>query len=167
MLTPLELLRKIASIIPPPRKHMVRYHGIFAPNANGRDKLAGAALAAAGASAEPAVIDAPEPGQLERPSRIPRNRRLDWAALLKRTHAVDVLACDHCGGRLRIMAFITESAVVRQILEHLRLPHLPPATAPARDPPRTLLFEGEGWDAANPEPLDATLGYNGDQHNQQ
>ena len=65
------------------------------------------------------------------------------------------------------MAFITESAVVRQILEHLYLPHLPPATAPAGDPPRTL-FEGPGWDwdAANPEPL-AALQYHGDQHNQQ
>jgi hypothetical protein len=30
---PLELVEKLASIVPPPRIHMVRYHGVFAPRA--------------------------------------------------------------------------------------------------------------------------------------
>jgi len=33
-----------------------------------------------------------------------RRRRYAWAELLKRVFAVDVLQCDHCGGRMRILA---------------------------------------------------------------
>ena len=32
-LTPLEFLDKLAALIPPPRKHRHRYHGVLAPNA--------------------------------------------------------------------------------------------------------------------------------------
>jgi hypothetical protein len=33
VLTPLELLDRLALLIPPPRRHRHRYHGVFAPNA--------------------------------------------------------------------------------------------------------------------------------------
>ena len=32
-LTPLELLDRLAALIPPPRIHRLRYHGVLAPNA--------------------------------------------------------------------------------------------------------------------------------------
>ena len=35
-LTPIEFLRRLAALVPPPRVHQVRYHGAFAPNARGR-----------------------------------------------------------------------------------------------------------------------------------
>ena len=60
--------------------------------------------------------------------------RLDWAKLLRRTYAVDVLVCPHCHGPTRIVAAITDPAVIGKILEHVREP---PARAPpsgARDP---------------------------------
>jgi hypothetical protein len=31
-LTPLEFLDRLADLVPPPRKHRHRYHGVFAPN---------------------------------------------------------------------------------------------------------------------------------------
>jgi hypothetical protein len=34
--------------------------------------------------------------------------RVEWAKLLRRTYAVDVLACTHCGGRLRLLSAIIE-----------------------------------------------------------
>ncbi len=33
VLTPLELITKIATLVPPPRAHRHRYHGVLAPNA--------------------------------------------------------------------------------------------------------------------------------------
>jgi hypothetical protein len=40
--------------------------------------------------------------------------------------------CPRCGGAMRILAFLTEPAVIDRILTHLRT-RAPPA--PARDPP--------------------------------
>jgi hypothetical protein len=39
--------------------------------------------------------------------------RVDWAKLLHRTYAVDVLPCGRCGGRLSLLAAITEKATAR------------------------------------------------------
>jgi hypothetical protein len=36
VLTPAELLRKLATLIPPQRKHSIRFHGVFAPNCSSR-----------------------------------------------------------------------------------------------------------------------------------
>jgi len=52
-----------------------------------------------------------------------------------RAFAIDVLTCDHCGGRRRLIAFLTDGLVVRKILAHLGLPTEPPHLAPARAPP--------------------------------
>jgi hypothetical protein len=34
-----ELLERLAPLIPPPRAHQVRYHGVLAPCASGRDRV--------------------------------------------------------------------------------------------------------------------------------
>jgi len=39
-LTPLELLDRLARFIPPPRRHLHRYHGVFAPHATPRAQVA-------------------------------------------------------------------------------------------------------------------------------
>lgn len=59
---------------------------------------------------------------------------VDWASLLRRTFEVDVLACAHCGGRLRVLSVITEPGPVRRILDHLGLDADAPPIARARDP---------------------------------
>ena len=45
---------------------------------------------------------------------------------------LDVLKCENCGGRMTVLAFLTERAVVKKILEHLGLPATGPPKAPAR-----------------------------------
>ncbi len=61
-----------------------------------------------------------------------RPRHHAWADLLKRTFAVDVLDCPECGGRLRLLATITQREVIERILVHLGLPSEPIAPEPAR-----------------------------------
>jgi hypothetical protein len=39
---------------------------------------------------------------------------------LARTFAFDILHCERCGGRARVIAAITERAVIDKILSHLR-----------------------------------------------
>ncbi|MCP4602502.1 MAG: hypothetical protein GY847_18630 [Proteobacteria bacterium] len=34
-----ELCEKLAALVPPPRKNLVRYHGCLAPHAKNRDKI--------------------------------------------------------------------------------------------------------------------------------
>jgi hypothetical protein len=70
-----------------------------------------------------------------------RSPRVDWASLMRRTLAVDVLECPSCGGRLRICGDITEPDLVRLALERLGLPTEAPPTARARDPTHVLAEE--------------------------
>ncbi len=61
----------------------------------------------------------------------PPPRRTAWADLLKRVFEVDALVCPECGGRMRILAAITDPDVARRILDCLGLP--PRAPPIARD----------------------------------
>jgi hypothetical protein len=49
----------------------------------------------------------------------------------------DVFACGRCGGRRRVLAYLTARQAVRAILEHLGLPSLPQRLSPARGPPQS------------------------------
>jgi hypothetical protein len=60
--------------------------------------------------------------------------RLPWAQLLRRTFAVDVLACLTCGGQLRVLGAVTEPTVALAILERLGLTSDVPNPVRARDP---------------------------------
>ena len=98
------LLRRLIALIPPPRVHLVRYAGIFAPHALSRYALTGRGLherptPAPGAELHEqrriyllALCRARGPSDPERP------RRLDWATLLRRAFAIDVLVCPRCEG---------------------------------------------------------------------
>jgi hypothetical protein len=71
---------------------------------------------------------------------------VDWATLMRRSFDVDVFACATCGGRLRVLAVITEMEPVRRILAHLGLESDAPPLARARDPTDEL----EGASAGEP-----------------
>ena len=61
--------------------------------------------------------------------------------LLVRIYQVFPLVCPRCGGGMRIIAFITDAAAVREILSHLGEPTSPPRLMKARAPP---LWEMQG-----------------------
>jgi hypothetical protein len=131
VMPPVAFLRRLCGIIPPPRRHLVRYSGVFGPAAKHRSKL----------RALVPVHDAPEPERCASDARPPRTGRLPWADLLRRVFADDVLHCP-CGGRRSVIAVVTDPAVARTLLVALALPHQPAAFAPARDPPQVELV----WD---------------------
>jgi hypothetical protein len=176
-LTPLELIDRIAALVPPPRTHRHRYFGVLAPNSPLR--AAAVALAtpqqpikqvvvqtepAATGEGVPAVAPlghaippTPEPAP---PKRAPAHYL--WAVLIARIYEVFPLLCPICGGQMRLIAFITEGTQIRRILDHIGVDSEPPQISPARGPP---LWDdcdahvGEGievepdWDlAAQPAP---------------
>jgi hypothetical protein len=158
LLSPLELLERLARLIPPPRIHRHRYHGLLAPHARlraavvaiGRDA---AAFPSAQDSAEDSAETAAIPSAADR-DRPPRASRIGWAQLLARIYEVLPLLCPACGGEMRILAFLVDPPVVQAILLHLGLPHRPPSLAPARGPPQTEISFDQlpDFDPADPEP---------------
>jgi hypothetical protein len=118
---PLELLEKLAVLVPPPREHLVLYSGVLAPCASLRDQVVPPPPPAAPGACS---------GKRGRPPR-----RIGCAALLKRVFAVQILACALCGGKMRVISVIEEGPVATKILSHLGLPSAAPVRAPARDPP--------------------------------
>jgi len=136
-----EFLDRLADLVPPPRKHRHRYHGVFAPNHPLRPAVTalaiGNATARAGAASSP-----PRPlgegrgeGAPDAARRSHDTSRIAWAKLMAKIAEDFPLACPACGGDIRLVAFITEPAPIRKILLHLGEPLEPPLLAPARGPP--------------------------------
>ena len=139
---PLEFIEKLCALVPTPRAHTVRYHGILGPAAKWRELIVpnNATTAAApesenGSASSPASSGADPPDRSQQPNASPAAQRHPrnylWSELMRRVFAADVLACDRCGGRLRILATIRPPETTRKMLDHLGLPSRPPPLAPA------------------------------------
>ena len=80
-----------------------------------------------GAGRDPAVGDA---------EHQPRSQaHYLWALLIARIYEVFPLLCPHCGGQMRLIAFITSGEEVRKILTHIGEDARAPKISPARGPP--------------------------------
>ena len=114
---------KLAALVPPPRFHLLRYHGVLAPRARDRGRIV---------PAQPVEASAAATRESSAPSCA---HRLGWAALLARVFSADLSECAACGGRLKIIAALTDPASIRTYLQGVGLP----AWAPPRAPPQPLL----------------------------
>ena len=141
-LSPLEFLEALSRLIPPPRVHRHRYHGVLAPNARlrapvvvlGRDNP-GTADPEEGSSGAPGEETAVQAHEEPATSLTGAGARSRWAQLLARIYEVFPLRCPECGSDMRILAFLTDPQPIGAILRHLDLPHTPPRLSPARGPP--------------------------------
>ena len=153
-MSPLDLIARLCALVPPPRFHTVRYHGVLAAHAalrpfvvpKGNDDE----------TIEQARIDDlvgqmdlfPLPG-LPSALRLPDGKvdirtskgsaYIPYHQLLRRVFKVDIHACPRCSERLRIKGSITAKADIDRILEELDIPTVPPAITPARAPPQHVL----------------------------
>jgi hypothetical protein len=149
ILTPLELLDRLAHLVTPPRIHKHRYFGVLAPNAGLRRAVtetagpAGATLQLLQEAQQKMGLGESDPndagGTAEGDGPEGRVRRAVtrcWAMLLARIYECLPLLCPECGQPMRIIAFILERPVIEQILGHIGEPTTPPAVSPARPPPQ-------------------------------
>ena len=162
LLTPLELLERLARLIPPPRIHRHRYHGVLAPNARLRPRVIVLGRAEPDAGAHAPADEEPTEASRAAPSRAApttssrrSSSRIPWARLLARIYEVLPLLRVSCGGEMKVLSFLTEPATVQAILVHLDLPHRPPRLSPARGPPQAdlLLDQTPDFDLTEPEPV--------------
>jgi hypothetical protein len=136
VMTGKELTRKLAVLVPPPRVHFVRFHGLFAPNAKLRSRVVPAGEKAPRPCRAAGTSSSDRPTTVfsnENPSWLRRKpSRIDRASLLQSIFKLDVLACGKCSGRMKVLTVIEEPTVTEKILRHLELPHVPLPTTPAR-----------------------------------
>jgi hypothetical protein len=116
-LSPLELLEKLAAIVPLPRVHLVRYGGCLAPHSTLRA----------------AIIPTPRQQGVDGDEAKTGTPYWNWGRLLGRVFDLAMATCPFCRrGALRIIAAITHESVTTRILRHLKLASVPPPMAPAR-----------------------------------
>ncbi len=122
VMSPLEFLQRLAALVPRPRLHLIRFHGVLAPNAALRPQIVPG-------ETDQTTVSSKEAGDSLAAST---RARLSWAQLLKRVFAIDRATCPQCGGPLTLIAAIDDPAVIVKILAHLGLPTRAPPRAPAR-----------------------------------
>ena len=123
LLSATELLEKLSALVPPPRVNLVRYHGVLAPHAKNRSEV---------------VPKKPDEEELRKTRGSIKNRIL-WAALLARTFGLKMEICPDCGGRMKIIAVVTDPVSVKTYLEGVGLDSKIPKLKPPRAPPQMEL----------------------------
>ena len=122
-LSPLELLEKLSALVPLPRVHLIRYAGCMAPHSTLRE----------------AIIPTPRQQGVDGEEAKTGTPYWSWARLLGRVFDLDMATCPFClRGSLRIIAAITQEAVITRILRHLQLAAVPPPITPARSRQETF-----------------------------
>ena len=120
VMAPLEFMQRLAALVPRPRLHLIRFHGVLAPGAKLRSEIIPNPPEQA---TEPACDHAQAQGA---------PARMSWARLLKRVFDIDIEHCPNCGASLKIIAAIEDPPVIVKILAHLGLPTRAPPRAPAQ-----------------------------------
>lgn len=109
-LAPLDLIARLCALVPPPRQHSLRYHGVLAGNAKDRAEVVPSTAAPVG---EQLVLLEPGEGGAPAPKRASRH---PWAWLLRRVFGADLEEYAQCGGRMRLLRVVDEAADIRHRL---------------------------------------------------
>ena len=119
-----EFVEKLVALVPPRRANLLRYHGVFAPNAKLRSRVCY--------------------NEKSREEKVKRKSHIPWAELLKKTFGIDPEKCQRCGGKLRPIAVIMRYELIDQILKSLNIRSQRKyfcASADPRGPPREWFSE--------------------------
>ena len=129
---PLEFIARLAALKPTPRVHLVRYHGVLAPGAPGRERIvplpdnAEERAAPCVQKHTPAHAPASKSADSTQTSLATTNsvnqRYYSWAELKRRVFALDVLECLRCQGPIKLLAPIHPPDTTRTFIQCLGLP---------------------------------------------
>ena len=118
VLDPIDFIARLAALVPRPRAHLTRYHGVFAPNFKHRHRII--------------------PNPVHQSAREPHASRpasMSWMQRLERVFRIDIEHCGVCGGSLRVIACIETPEVINKILAHLAAPNTDGIDHHPRAPP--------------------------------
>jgi hypothetical protein len=120
-----DFLSKLAALVPRPRHNLVRYHGVFAPNAKLRKlivpKSTKIVKGKVASRTHKSIQEAARQNELIAP--------LSWAQRLKRVFNIDITLCPLCGGTMRVITDITDPDIIQKILDHIEAQPPPLKTA--------------------------------------
>lgn len=122
-----ELVVRLASLVPPPRRNLIRYYGVIGARSKIRGKI----------SPKKDDLSTPPP-QLAIQDEEPKpaaKERIAWARLLKRVFKIDIEKCP-CGGPLRVVGVALYKKDIDPILKALGIPTVAPEPYEARPPPK-------------------------------
>jgi hypothetical protein len=117
VLSPVDLIARLAAMVPPPRFHLLRYSGVLAPGATAR-----AEVVTTPSVEPPAQLHLPWPSagtgarSIPPTPEAPRTKRTSWAQLLAKILKIDAETCPRCGGPMRIVDFVTKADDIDRIL---------------------------------------------------
>jgi hypothetical protein len=133
-------IEKLVALIPIPRFHLTRYYGVFVPRAlpavasrsDLRNKLPDMPEPPPAQDVPLDEKDPPKRPRKQKGARRPGKRPIGWAALLKRTFGIDVLACSKCGSRMTLVGVVFDSGTIQTTLNAIGVSPRAPPIAPAR-----------------------------------
>jgi hypothetical protein len=99
---PLEWLARMADQIPDTGKHRTHFHGFYASRVRASRR-------------ETEASDVPAEPTTQR--RCP----LSWAKFMSKVYHADPLACLQCGGKLKVVAYVSDEISVKRVLAALGL----------------------------------------------
>ncbi len=121
-----EFIEKLCALIPPPKTHLVRWSGVFAPNSPLRAEVRLNPKEKKG-------FDFDEDG-------IKKYKNMRWAKMLARVFKLDVLKCTKCGGELKPVCSVMSPESVKRYLDYVGINSDPPQRAPPQYVQQELEF---------------------------
>ncbi len=86
VMSPLEFMQRLTALVPRPRLHLIRFHGVLAPNAKLRSRVVPQPPPAQARTS----VEAADPADCEAETVHARPHRISWARLLKRVFCSDI-----------------------------------------------------------------------------
>ncbi len=133
----LEFIARVTSHIPDKGQVTLRYYGLYANAHRGKVKKT---------SLVPVAL-----GMMEEEIRpIPAK---GWAEMIRKVYEIDPMLCPQCGGRMKVIAFLTDYGVVDRIINHLKLTFVAERPPPPHIASQELLWQADPPAGFFPDPL--------------
>jgi hypothetical protein len=143
-----EFVGRLASLVPPPRRHVVRYYGALGPRSPLRAAVTAATQGAASLSELERGYSVTVAGKIAREARrAAKAAGRAWAACMRNIFEVDPVRCVKCGGEMKLASVILDDRELDRILAHQGWSVEFPKTKPSRAPPGIERREGGQLDA--------------------
>ena len=110
VLSPDELMMRLASLIPIPRRQTHRLFGVFGARSKLRTRIV-----------NKVTRRRPRGCREEHPATEPYRHAIPWRDLLKRVFGVDALKCNKCGAVMTVVAAIEDKEEAARYLAHAGL----------------------------------------------
>jgi len=119
-----DFIAELTQHLPPKRKHMIRYYGLYSSRSKGKARIDGTyekfGINGAGQGSKNDTNFDTESVESNKSSN------QTWARLIQKVYEVDPMKCPKCGGQMKIIAVITDSFECKKIVGHLKKNKSPP-----------------------------------------